>query len=165
MTDKMIISPDTTIPEVLDYQIALHPDQLALIKGDERITYREFGERVKKTANVFYKLGVRPGDKIAMVLSTGITFPVVMFAAFQIGGVAVAVNPNMKPNEIKHILVDSEAVIVVVSHDVFGNDPLNIVRKLKPKLPKLRDIIVDGSDTDDEKSLEIFALILIFKKI
>jgi len=154
----MIISPDSTIPEMLDYRIAQHPDQLALIKGDERITYHEFGERVKKTANVLFKLGVRPGDKVAMVLSTGFTFPVVMFATFQIGGVAVAVNPNMKPKEIKHILIDSEAVLAVVSDDVFGNDPLNIVRKLKPELPELRNIVVDCSDTDDEQSLKYLCL-------
>jgi len=153
LADNMRIPPEATIPEILEYQINLHPDQLALIKGDERITYHEFRERVKKTANVLYNFGVRPGDKVAMVLSTGITFPVVMFATFQIGGVAVAVNPNMKPPEIKHILNDSEAVLVIVSEDVFGNDPLNIVRELKPELSNLRHILVDGLETDKEKSL------------
>lgn len=152
MAENKIITPDSTIPQVLEKMIQIHRDRIALIEGDQRITYREFGESVHSLAAGFQDLGIQPGEKLAIIFPNGIKFPIVIFAGFQMGAVVHTVNPTLRPNEIKHILNDSEAVAVVVAGNFPGMDPLGLIRRLRPELPHLKYVIVDGQPTGDEIS-------------
>jgi acyl-CoA synthetase (AMP-forming)/AMP-acid ligase II len=144
MANDFKIKEDSTVPTILDDRIKMHPNQVALIMGEERVTYEEFGNRVNKIASAFVEIGIKPGEKVAMVLSTGTTFPAVMFAIFKVGGVAVAVNPTLNTHEIKHILSDCEAVAVVVQEMIPGVDVVEDINGIKKELPQLRQIIVHG---------------------
>jgi acyl-CoA synthetase (AMP-forming)/AMP-acid ligase II len=150
MADKIVVTEKSIIPQVLKDRIQLHPDRLAQVDGDARMTYGELGEQVDKLATGLLDLGVKPGDKVAMVLPAGNTFPVAMYGIIQMGGVSVGINPILRPNEFKHIFSDSETVAVIVSDSIHSVDPLGIIREMKADLPHLHHVIVDGQAMGSE---------------
>jgi len=154
MADQVIINGESTIPEVLKARIQQVPDQIAQIHGDDRMTFGEFGLQVEKIASGLHKLGIKPGEKVALLLPGGNLFPVVMYAVFQMGGVLVAVNPTLKPNEIKYILDNSDTVAVIVSEKIHDIKPLNALRGIIKDLPQVRHVIVDGVASDSEVGLQ-----------
>jgi fatty-acyl-CoA synthase len=154
MAEEVTITEKSIIPQVLYERIALHPNQIALIEGNDRVTYAEFGEQVKKMAAVLRGLGIQPGEKVGILLPNSIRFTVVAYAVFHIGGVVVAVNPTYKTNEIKHLLNDSEAVAAIIAEKFPGSDPLGKFNEIRSELPHLRYAILDGQRTGDFSNLD-----------
>ena len=123
MSNEVKVTGTSTVPSVLNDRIKAQPDLIAIIEGDTRLTYKEFGKRVHHTAAALQDLGIQKGEKVALIFENGIQFPVVLFAVYQVGAVPLSVNPTLKPGEIRHILSDSETVAVVVSEN-FRNSRL-----------------------------------------
>ena len=153
MAEEIVITSESTIPQILKKRCAVQPDQEALILGDERLTYGEFYKRVKKMAAVLHEKGVQPGEKVAIVLPNDLRFPVTMYAIFEVGGVVVSVNPTYQASEIKHILEDSEAVAVIVAEKVQRADPLGKIQGIRSELHYLRHVIIDGPGAAPEDRL------------
>jgi acyl-CoA synthetase (AMP-forming)/AMP-acid ligase II len=154
MAKIVTITPESTIPAVLRDVIQKYPERIAQVEGEARMTFRKFGQQVDRLATSLLDLGLRPGDKIAMVLPAGNTFPVCVYAIIQMGGVAVAMNPTLRPREFEHIFRDSEAAAVIVAEKIHGVNPIDILRKLRPELPHLRHILVSGTPADGELDLQ-----------
>jgi fatty-acyl-CoA synthase len=154
MAEELIVTENSTVPQVLRERIRLTPDQESLIFEDSRVTFKELGERVKRMAAVFRGLGIQPGERIGILLPNNIRFTVVVYAIIEVGGVVVAVNPTYKPTEIKQVLEDSEAGAVVVAEKFPGADPLGKLKSIHPELPLLKHVIVDGQSKDIGVNLE-----------
>jgi fatty-acyl-CoA synthase len=154
MEEDVVITKESTIPQVLKERIQLHPDRLAQIDGDVQMTYKEFGEQVYKLASGLLDLGVKPGEKVALVLPSRNTYPIAMYGVIQMGGISVAINPILRPDEFRHIFSDSETVAVIVAEKFHAVDPLAIIRDMRAELPYLRYIIVDGQATGSEICLQ-----------
>ena len=92
-----------------------NPDGEALICGDERLSYRDFERAVKRCAAGLQDLGIRSGDRVALLLGNGIVFPVVMFAALRIGAIAVPLSVREQTNGLAYMLAHSGAKLSV--HD------------------------------------------------
>ena len=60
--------PEIPIYTLLDESAEKHPDAVAVIYQDKRITYRELKEEVDRFATALQKLGVTPKDKVALFL-------------------------------------------------------------------------------------------------
>jgi acyl-CoA synthetase (AMP-forming)/AMP-acid ligase II len=154
MAEELIVTEYSTIPEVLRERIRLTPNQEVLVLEDDRVTFRDLGERIKRMAAVFQELGIKPGERIALLLPNNIRFTVVTYAVIEVGAVVVAVNPTYKPNEIKQVITDSEANTVVVAEKFPGADPLGKLKAIQPDLPFLKHILVDGDIRDYGINLE-----------
>jgi acyl-CoA synthetase (AMP-forming)/AMP-acid ligase II len=154
MADQVVITPESTVPEVLKARIRSIPDQVAQVCGEDRMTYGEFGRLVDKLTSGLLDLGIEPGEKVALVLPSGNTFPIAMYAILQMGGVLVAVNPTLKAQEIKYIIENSDAVVVIVSENFTDIGPLGLIREMVAELPKIRQVIVEGEARGFEVSLQ-----------
>ncbi|HOD48453.1 MAG TPA: long-chain fatty acid--CoA ligase [Candidatus Hydrogenedentes bacterium] len=87
------------------------PDKIAVILDDYRFTYQEIAAYAKRIANIVQDHGVRPGDKVAMMISNTPHFPAVYFGILLAGGVVVPINCHLKSHEICYHLEDSEAKV------------------------------------------------------
>ena len=94
-------------------------DRLAVVSGERRFTYREHWERTLRQAGLWRSLGVRPGDRVAVLspnthvlLESHVGIPLA-------GAVLVALNTRLKPGEIAAILDHSEARVLLVDHELF----------------------------------------------
>lgn len=91
------------------------PGATALIDRAETLSYGELGERVRACAAGLQRLGLEPGERVAVYLEKRVETVVASFGCTAAGGVLVPVNPVLKPRQVAHILADSEARFLVTS--------------------------------------------------
>lgn len=97
------------------------PHARALIVGDETITYGELDERSNRVAQAFASAGVGVGDRVAFVERNGAEFFDVAFALAKLGAVGVPVNWRLAAPEMRHVIADSGASVVVVGQEFVGH--------------------------------------------
>lgn len=97
------------------------PDAQALIVGDRTITYGELDARSSRVAQAFAHAGVRSGDRVAFVERNGAEFFDVTFGLAKLGAVGVPVNWRLAAPEMRHIIADSGASVVVVGQEFVGH--------------------------------------------
>lgn len=94
--------------------VARHSDQTALICDDVQMTYADLDHEIKCVAAGLAARGVRPGDRVAMLLGNGVPFIVLTYATAFLGAVAVPLNPRDQKPGIRHALLNSDAMALVV---------------------------------------------------
>ena len=98
----------------LDHQVDQgRADQVAVISGDERLTYGELLARTCRAAAALHDAGVRREERILLLLDDTPAFPATFLGAIRLGAVPVPVNPLYKPSDFRYFLEDSYARIVV----------------------------------------------------
>ncbi|WP_458877298.1 class I adenylate-forming enzyme family protein [Arenibacterium sp. CAU 1754] len=99
---------------LLQEAVTHHPDNEALICDDTRMTYAQFDEEVGRVAAGLAAQGVAQGDRVAMLLGNGVPFVVLTFAAARLGAVTVPLSIRDQMPGIRHALLNSDAIALVV---------------------------------------------------
>src|SRR6476661_4165280 len=99
-------------------QARLRPDQIALRLDDETRTYSELDDRARRVAHALHALGVRRGDRVAIMVPNGIEYFEAAHGTGRLGGIVVPVNVHFKADEAGWIVSDSGATAVVVAEDL-----------------------------------------------
>jgi len=102
-----------TVSEALTRSARRHPDRTALNYMGRRITYKELDGLVNRFARALTDLGVREGDKVALILPNIPQVVIATMAAFRIGAVAVQNNPLYTERELAYQLNDSDSKVAV----------------------------------------------------
>jgi benzoate-CoA ligase family protein len=113
---------------------------IAIECGDERVTYQQLLERTDRAGSALRSLGIRPQERVLLLLLDSPEFLYSFFGAIKIGAVAVPVNTQAKPHDYEYILNDSCARVAIVS------EPLLPQLQAIPgqNLRHLREIILVG---------------------
>lgn len=88
--------------------------------GTDRIDFNDWAVLVNRFASVMRNLGIKRGERVAIVPGNGIEVPALIMAACKVGAVAVPMNYMLRGNEIKHIVEDSGARVLITDPEVFG---------------------------------------------
>lgn len=102
-----------TMPEVLTRTAQRFPNRTALIFMGKKITYRELEALVNRFAKALTELGVKAGDKVAMLLPNMPQLVIANYAAFRIGAIPVLNNPLYTEHELAHQLNDSDSSVLI----------------------------------------------------
>lgn len=116
-----------------------HPDKIAVTDSTGSLSYRKLQERVARLAGAFDKLGVRAGDRIALLAQNSSRYVECFLAAWWAGAVANPVNTRWSVAEIAYSLNDCECAALVVD-DAF----LPLVAAIRAACPGLRHVIHAG---------------------
>src|ERR1039457_1230247 len=108
-----MISPLTPV-DFLARSVHTWRDLTAVVEGDRRFTYAEFGARVERQAAGLLALGVQPGDRVAVLAPNGPMALEAHFAPMRIGAVLVMLNTRLAPAELEWILRHSGAKVLLV---------------------------------------------------
>lgn len=125
-------------------------NKVAIECGDDRITYRQLLERVNQTGNALKKAGVRPEERVALLLLDTPEFAFCFFGAIKIGAVPIPLNTMLKPGEYQYMLNDSRARVLIVSESLYPQ----IQAIGKQSLQYLETIIVAGQPGNDLPALQ-----------
>ncbi|MGI5328733.1 class I adenylate-forming enzyme family protein [Actinomadura nitritigenes] len=110
-----------TIPDALDAAARAWPDRLALheIEGARRsLTWREFRAAIAGLRSGLESAGVRPGDKVGVLIRNQVEFPIAWLAIVEAGAAIVPLNPRYTAREIDFVLGDAGATWLVGSRDL-----------------------------------------------
>jgi acyl-CoA synthetase (AMP-forming)/AMP-acid ligase II len=78
------------------------------------ITYRTFEERLDRCAALLWRLGLRPGDRIAMAVGNRFEFIEIMYGAMRAGVVPVPLNTRLGADTLDYIIRDASCVAAIV---------------------------------------------------
>jgi benzoate-CoA ligase family protein len=92
--------------------------KIAFECGEERVSYAQLLERVNRFGNALENLGVRPEERVALLLLDTPEFAYCFFGAIKIGAVAVPINTMLKPHEYEYTLNDCRARVAIVSESL-----------------------------------------------
>ncbi len=90
-----------------------YADELALVFGSTRLTYAELNARACRGANALAGIGIRKGDRVAVLLHNGHQFVESFFGAAKIGAIFVPVNFRLAKPEIDEVLADCTARVLI----------------------------------------------------
>jgi long-chain acyl-CoA synthetase len=91
----------------------MYPDRPAIRLDELAISYAELDELTARAAGWLREHGVRPGDRVGIMLPNVPHFPVLYYGVLRAGGSVVPMNPLLKSREVQHYLGDSGAKLVL----------------------------------------------------
>jgi fatty-acyl-CoA synthase len=118
------------------------PDRVAVVLDKDRSTYAELVEAAKWRARELRALGLRKGDKLALLMPNCMEFVEFFIGASFVGVVVVPINTRFRAFELAHIIRDSGARCVVTTGAV--DEHVNFKQLLNEALPGLADASCDG---------------------
>ena len=106
--------PAATVHALLDDAAESHPGATATIFFNAKRTYRSLSDDAWRFANGLRAMGVKKGDRVAIMLPNTPQFMIAFFGALRAGAIVVPCNPLYTVPELRHQLQDSGAETLVV---------------------------------------------------
>ncbi|WP_228454734.1 (2,3-dihydroxybenzoyl)adenylate synthase, partial [Streptomyces alkaliphilus] len=134
-----------TFAGVLGDRAAAHPDRVAVVDGEHRLTYAQLHRNAERMAAGLLALGVTPGDRVVVQLPNRAGFLEVIFGLFRIGALPVFALPAHRETELRHFCVHSDAVALIVPDRHEGFDHRDLAGRVAAAVgPGLRHVLVLG---------------------
>ena len=135
--NKVEIDPNaySSVIEMFETAFNTYPDKTAFVGVGGSLTYTDV-DRLSRdfAAYLQVELGVKKGDRIALMAPNILAFPIAMLGILRAGGVQVNVNPLYTPHELEHQLNDAGAETIVIFTgstptlaEIVGNTPIKTI--------------------------------------
>ena len=105
--------PTESLVQLLDTAVAEAPDHVAMDFFGQTTSYRRLHEQVGRAAEGLRQLGVRPGDRVAIVLPNCPQHLIAFYATLRLGAVVVEHNPLYTARELRHMFEDHSARVAI----------------------------------------------------
>ncbi|MDP9244755.1 MAG: AMP-binding protein, partial [Chloroflexota bacterium] len=92
---------------------AAHPERTAVVCGGRRLSYAQLDRSVAGFAAGLQELGVRRGDRVAVVLRNSVEAAIAIYGTMRAGAAFVPLNPTAKAEKLGYLLAHSGAVAAV----------------------------------------------------
>lgn len=121
-----------TLGDITAKRARLGASKEALVFGDVRLTYGQLHDRSSRLANAMLKLGLHPGDRVAILAENSHRYAEFLLAAAKAGLVATPLNFRLTERELLHMLADSgaRAVLLGIEFEAVGDSLRNALPDL-----------------------------------
>src|SRR6266545_148180 len=134
--------PDIPVHELLRRAAKEHADWPAVTFYGKTWTYREVDDAADRFASGLRGIGVRPGDRVSLVLPNTPHFVVAFFGVLRAGGIVVQTNPLYTPRELEALWNDA-GVETVIALDLFWHN----VSQAKSRTGVQRVVVCDVAES------------------
>lgn len=136
------------IADLAEHAIDAVPDRVALICGDEQLTYAQLEEKANRLAHYLIDQGVRDGDKVGLYCRNRIEIVIAMLGIVKAGAILVNVNFRYVEGELRY-LFDNSDMVALVHERQYADRVANVL----PDTPMVKTVLVveDGSDLDYQR--------------
>ena len=118
---------DKCIHQLFEKQVERTPRAIALIFGNEKLTYYQLNSRANQLAHHLFTLGLKSGEVVGVCLPRSFDVTVTLLAIFKLGGIYLPLDPGYPPARQISMLSDAGAVLVLTTtsqskslHDYVG---------------------------------------------
>ncbi len=132
--------PSHPYDEMLARTAERFPENEAVLFNDENVTYRELDALVNVFAQALVDMGIGKGQQVCLFMGNRPEYLISWFAIIRAGAVASPMNPSYKEREVAYQLSNSQAVAVIVQHEL-----LPIVEAVRAETAALKHVITAGS--------------------
>jgi 4-hydroxybenzoate-CoA ligase len=145
MLDELLARrPYNAVTDFVDAPVARGlAEKVAFIDAERSLSYGELQTRTCSFAAALQNLGLRPEERLALLLYDGVDFPVAFWGALRAGIVALPLNTLLTAEQYAYILGDSRAAAIAVAAPLAGT-----LVPILDRLPRLRTIIIVGDGAD-----------------
>ncbi|PPA81760.1 non-ribosomal peptide synthetase [Brevibacillus laterosporus] len=117
INNQMAISYDKelTIMDLIEYQVTLHPDHIAVVSDGEMLCYQELNKAANRLATYLLSRGVKRNQPIGVMMDRSPELVISILAILKAGGVYVPISTNYPAERIEYMLEDSKVSLVVTN--------------------------------------------------
>ncbi len=146
-THDAFTGPSTFI-EFFDRQLLARPNDVALVFGEDKITYGELNKRSALLADYLTSRGVAKETLVPVCLYRSADLVVAMVAILKAGGAYVPIDPHYPAERIEYMLRDTGAMLVISNKKAAGELPRNIdLEKILMDEVDLNIVTLPGNQT------------------
>ncbi len=102
-----------SLVDLLDERVAQYASRDAISFFGKTVSYRELGDRVARVANGLRELGVRRGDRVALIMPNAPQHVIAFYAVLRLGAIVVEHNPLYTASELETQFRDHRAQVVI----------------------------------------------------
>lgn len=125
------------------------PDKLAIVAGDQEITYRELNATANRIANALIGQKLTSGPNISIFSANHFEYPAIYFGAAKSGGVLAHLSARFSADELLHVINKTDIGTVFVHAAL-----LETLLSVKDNTPHLSRIIVFGGEAPEGEGIE-----------
>ncbi|UVL81789.1 amino acid adenylation domain-containing protein [Pseudomonas sp. B21-028] len=111
---------EQTIHGLFEEQVQRTPEAMAVLHGDQHLTYAELNERANRLAHYLRGQGVQPDSRVAICVERGVDMVVGLLAILKAGGGYVPLDPAYPADRIAYMLEDSAPAVVLAQKATLG---------------------------------------------
>ncbi|MFC5995142.1 AMP-binding protein [Pseudonocardia hispaniensis] len=137
----MVADPDVPVPDALAAHAAASPGRPAIIDERGTLGFGELNAMVNRLTHGLLGLGLRPGDRAVWCGPNSREVVTFVHAARKIQLMAVPLAYRFTADEMRYVIADSEAVLVVVDAEQAGR-----IAAIRAALPAVRHVVVFGGE-------------------
>ena len=132
---------EDTITSRIERVAAARPDAIAVVCGDERLSYGELDSRATRLARKLRELGVERGDRVGVCMERSVRLIVALYAVLKAGAGYVPIEPTLPKERCAFVLEDAAPKVVLVEGDTLADSsaPLLQLDTLEDELPWFSD--------------------------
>lgn len=133
--------------ELIEDRARKNGDRIFLRFKDDAYTYNDISRYSNRCANAFLNQGVKKGDKVSILLPNCPEFLHIWFGAAKAGAVEVPINTSYKGEFLRHIIDQSDSVMIVIASEF-----LERIKLIEDSLTKVKKMVVLGGYNPEEAS-------------
>ena len=128
--------------DFLKRALRVYGDREAIVSGDLRLTYRQFGDRVNQWVHLMTSLGVRKGERVAIISQNDHRMLDGFFGAPLLGAIYMPINFRLIASDFEYILNHAEAKVLIVEDWL-----VPAIEEIRPRLTSVEQFLVATDDT------------------
>jgi len=142
-----------TLSDMFETSSRRYATKVAVVFGEQRITYAELAERVERLALVLLQTGFRPLDRVILQLDNRPEFIFTFLALVKIGVIPVMALPPHRRTEIGHFARHSGAVGYITADVIRGFDHRTLAAEISSDSAAMRQVLIWGEHGPGQLSL------------
>ena len=137
VTRSNLVAVALNIADLAEHAIDAVPDRVALISGDEQLTYAQLEEKANRLAHYLIDRGVKKDDKVGLYCRNRIEIVIAMLGIIKAGAILVNVNFRYVEGELRY-LFDNSDMVALVHERQYSDRVANVL----PETPNVKTILV-----------------------
>ena len=127
---EQIFPQDLCIPQLIEQQAAMTPEALAVVMGDQQLTYKALNQQANQLAHALKKYGVGPDTLVGVCLERSISLVIGLLAILKADGAYVPIDPTYPTERISFMLKDTAISVLVTKESMAGIFPAEGIKMI-----------------------------------
>ena len=120
---KVDYPQDRCIHQLFEAQVEKTPNAVAVVFGQEQLTYRQLNQRANQLAHYLQQLGVKPEVKVGICVERSVEMVIGLLAILKAGGAYIPLDPNYPQERLTYMLKDSQPGVLLTQHHLSESLP------------------------------------------